>query len=60
MCVKRYVLGISLARKTKLKKILVEYLVETSMKSRRHQPVKLSNKGGKYLIFNSLSIKPLY
>ena len=46
--------------KAKLKKILVEYLVKTSIKGERHQPVKLSNKGGKYLMSNSLGIKPLY
>ena len=59
MCVKRYILGISLAHKAKLKRILVGYLIETSIKGKRYQPIRLSNKGGKYLIFNSLGIKPL-
>ena len=60
MCVERYVLGISLMHKAKLKRILVGYLVKTSIKGKRHQPVKLSNKGRKYLIFSSLGIRPLY
>ena len=60
MCVKRYILGINLARKAKLKKILVRYLVETSIKGRRHQPVRLSNKSKKYLTFSGLGIRPLY
>ena len=58
--IKRYVLSISLICKAKLKKILIEYLVETSIKGRRHQPVKLSNKSGKYLTFSGLGIGPLY
>ena len=60
MCVKRYILGISLIHKAKLKRILVGYLVETFIKSKRHQPIKLSNKGKKYLIFSSLGVRPLY
>jgi hypothetical protein len=36
MCVERYILGISLTHKAKLKKMLVGYLVKTSIKSRRH------------------------
>ena len=60
MCVKRYVLGISLIYKAKLKKILVGYLVKTFIKGGRHQPIKLSNKGRKYLISSSLGIRPLY
>ena len=60
MCVKRYILGISLIHKAELKKILAEYLVKTSIKGGRHQSIKLSNKGGKHLIFSSLNIKPLY
>ena len=59
-CVKRYILGISLIYKAKLKRILVGYLVKTSIKGRRHQPIKLSNKGRKYLISNSLGIGLLY
>ena len=60
MCVKRCVLGISLVRKAELKKILVGYLVETFIKGKRHQPVRLSNKGKKYLIFSGLNIRPFY
>ena len=60
MCVERCILGISLVYKAKLKRMLVGYLVETSIKGKRHQPVKLSNKGGKYLIFSSLGVRPLY
>ena len=60
MYVERYILGINFIHKAKLKKILAGYLVKTSIKDRRHQPVKLSNKGGKHLIFNGLDIRPLY
>ena len=60
LCVKRYILGISLMHKAKLKKILAGYPVETFIKGGRHQPIKLSNKSGKYLTFSSLSIGPLY
>ena len=60
MCVKRYILGISLAYKAELKRILMGYLVETSIKGRRHQPVRLSNKGRKYLMSSGLGIGPLY
>ena len=58
--IKRYILGISLAHKAKLKRMLIGYLVKTSIKGGRHQPVKLNNKSGKYLIFSGLGIKPLY
>ena len=60
MCIKRCVLGISLAHKAKLKRILAEYLVKTFIKGGRHQPIKLNNKGGKHLMSNSLGIGPLY
>ena len=60
MCVKRYILGISLVYKAELKRILMGYLVETSIKGRRHQPVRLSNKGKKYLMSSGLGIGPLY
>ena len=60
MCVKRYILGISLTHKAKLKRILAGYLVKTSMKGGRHQPIRLSVKSRKYLIFSGLGIKPLY
>ena len=58
--VERYILGISLAHKAELKKILIGYLVKTSIKGRRHQPVRLSNKGRKYLMSSGLGIGPLY
>ena len=58
--VERYILGISLIYEAKLKRILVGYLVKTSMKGGRHQPVRLSNKSEKYLIFSGLGIKSLY
>ena len=66
MCVKKYiyikrcVLGISLMHKAKLKRILVGYLVKTFIKGGRRQPVKLNNKGKKYLIFSSLNIRLFY
>ena len=60
MCVKRYILGISLTREAKWKRILIEYLVKTFIKGRRRWPIKLSNKGGKYLIFSGLSVRPFY
>ena len=58
--IKRYILGISLTHKAKLKKILVGYLVKTFIKGRRHQPIKLSNKGRKYLTSSSIGVGPLY
>ena len=60
MCVERYVLGISLIYKAELKKILMGYSVKTFIKGGRRQPVKLSNKSGKYLIVSGLNIGPLY
>ena len=59
-CVKRYILGISLIYKAKLKRILVKYLVETFIKGGRRQPIRLNNKSGKYLTSSGLSIRPLY
>ena len=56
MCVERCVLSISLIYKAKLKKTLAEYSVRTSMRGGRCWPVRLSNKSGKYLIFNSLGV----
>ena len=43
-------------REAKLEKTLVGYLVETSIKGRRRQPVRLSNKGEKYLMSSSLGV----
>ena len=60
MCVERCVLGISLIYKTKLKRTLAGYLVGTSIKGKRRQPIRLSNKSGKYLISSGLSVRPLY
>ena len=60
MYIKRYILGISLTREAKLKKILVGYLVKIFIKGERHQPIKLSNKGEKYLMSSGLGVRPLY
>ena len=60
MCIKRYILGISFVYKTKLKRILVGYLIKTFIKGGRHQPIRLSNKGGKHLIFSGLDIGLFY
>ena len=60
MCVKRYILGVSLTREAKLKRILAGYLVKTSIKGGRRRPIKLNNKGGKYLISSGLGVRPLY
>jgi hypothetical protein len=60
MYIERCILRISLIYKAELKKILAGYLVKTFIKSRRHQPIRLSNKDRKYLIFNNLGIRPLY
>ena len=60
MCVERYILDISLTYKTKLKRMLIEYLIKIFIKSGRCQPIKLSNKGRKYQISNGLGIRPLY
>ena len=56
ICVEKYVLGVSLTRKAKLKRMLAGYLVKTSMKGGRRRPVRLSNKGGKHLMFSGLGI----
>ena len=60
MYIKRYILGISLIYKTKLRRMLIEYLVKTSIKGKKHQPVRLNNKGEKYLIFSGLGVRPLH
>ena len=57
MYVKRYILGISLTHKAELERILVGYLVKTFIKGRRRQPIRLSNKGRKYLTSNSLGAR---
>ena len=57
--IKRYVLGVSLVHKAELKKMLVGYPVETFIKGGRRQPVRLSNKGGKYLTSSSLGVRLL-
>ena len=58
--IKRCILGISLAYKAEFKKILIGYLVKTFIKGGGYQPVRLSNKSGKHLIFSGLGIRPLY
>ena len=59
MYIERCVLGISLIRKAKLKRILAGYLVKTSVKGGRCWPIRLSNKDGKYLISSGLGVRPL-
>jgi len=59
MCVERCVLGVSLTHKAELKRTLVGYPVKTFMKGGRRQPVRLSNKGGKYLTSSGLGVGPL-
>ena len=59
MCVERCVLGISLTRKAELKRMLAGYPVGTSVRGGRCWPVRLSNKGGKYLMFSGLGVEPL-
>ena len=59
MCVERYVLGISLTYKAKLKRMLIGYLVETFIKGKRRWPVRLNNKSRKYLIFSGLGVRLL-
>ena len=46
--------------KAKLKKKLIGYLVKPFIKGGRRQPIKLSNKGKKYLMSSGLDIRPLY
>ena len=60
MYIERYILGISFIYKTKLKKMLARYLIKTSIKGKRCWPIRLSNKGKKYLISSSLGVGPLY
>ena len=60
MCIEKYILSISLIYKAKSRKTLVGYLVKTSIKGGRRQPIRLSNKGKKYLISNSLGVGPPY
>ena len=60
MCVKRYILGISLTREAELKKTLTGYPVETFIKGGRRQPIKLSNKGKKHLISSGLGVRLFY
>ena len=40
--------------------MLIGYLVGTSIKGGRYWPIRLSNKGGKYLTPNGLNIRPPY
>ena len=54
--IKRCVLDISLIREAELKRILIGYLIEIFIKGRRRRPIRLSNKGGKYLTSNSLGV----
>ena len=56
MFVERCVLGISLIREAKLKRMLVGYLVKIFIKGKRRRPIRLSNKGEKYLTFSGLGV----
>ena len=58
--IKRYILGISLAHKAELERILAGYLIKTFIKGGRRQSVRLSNKNKKYLIFSGLGVGPPY
>ena len=60
MYIKRYILGVSLIRKTELKRMLIKYLVKTFIKGRRRRPIRLNNKDGKHLIFSSLGVRLPY
>ena len=60
MYVKRYILGVSLIHKAKWKRMLIGYLVKTSVKGERRRPIRLNNKGGKYLISSDLGVRPFY
>ena len=60
MYVERCVLGVSLTRKAKLKRILIGRLVKTSAKGRMRWPVRLSNKGKRRLTSSGLGVKPPY
>ena len=60
MCIKRCILGISLMHEAELKRTLAGYLVETSVKGGRRQPVRLSNKSRKYLMSSSLGVGLLH
>ena len=57
---KRYIIDIRLKHKAKLKKILIGYLIKTFIKGGRRQPIRLSNKSKKYLIFSSLNVGLFY
>ena len=59
MCMERCVLDISLTHEAKLKRTLAGYLVGTSVRGGRRQPVRLSNKGKKHLMSSGLDIGPL-
>ena len=60
MCVEKYILGISLIHKVKLKRTLVKYPVKIFIRGKKRRPIRLNNKGGKYLISSSLGVGPLY
>jgi hypothetical protein len=60
ICVERCVLGVILIHKAGLERTLAGYLVKTSVKGGRYWPIRLSNKGGKYLTSSGLSVRPLY
>jgi hypothetical protein len=58
--IERYILGVSLIYKAKLRRTLVGSLVKTSVKGGRCWPIRLSNKGRRYLISSGLGVRPPY
>ena len=60
MCIKRYILGISLIYKAKLKRTLVGYPVGTFIRGKKRWPIRLNNKSKKYLIFSGLGVRSFY
>ena len=59
ICVKKYILGVSLICKAELKRMLVGCLVKISVKGGRCQPIRLNNKDRRHLMFNSLALNLL-
>jgi hypothetical protein len=60
ICIKRYILGISLTHKAELKRTLAGYLIKIFIKGGRRRPIRLSNKGRKHLTSSGLGIRPSY
>ena len=60
MYIERCVLGVSLIYKAELKRMLKGSLVKTFVIGGRRWPVRLSNKGKRYLTSSGLGIRPPY